>query len=73
VRPSREQIRDSLRTEYPWTNYVPQADLDRLVDEIHAAAHARPRCPGCPELVRPEDDFTRDDTGRFWHVDCWED
>jgi len=32
----------------------------------------RLRCSGCRELVRPEDDFTRDDAGRFWHIDCIE-
>lgn len=28
------------------------------------------RCHVCRELVRPEDDFTRDEHGRFVHVDC---
>lgn len=34
--------------------------------------HGMTRCALCPELVRPEDDFTRDDNGRFVHVDCLE-
>jgi hypothetical protein len=30
------------------------------------------RCAICPDLVRPEDDFTRDDQGHFMHMDCLE-
>jgi hypothetical protein len=33
----------------------------------------RPKCPGCREAVRPEDDFTRDDVGGYWHLACLED
>lgn len=32
-----------------------------------------PRCHVCHELVRPEDDFYRDERGRFVHADCADD
>jgi hypothetical protein len=32
-----------------------------------------PRCAICGESVRPEDDFSRDEQGRFVHADCAED
>jgi hypothetical protein len=30
------------------------------------------RCHVCGELIRSEDTFTRDDHGRFVHIDCYE-
>jgi hypothetical protein len=35
--PTREQIAESLRNEYPWTQFISDAEFKELVDKIHDA------------------------------------